>query len=1367
MHTRLRFAQTAVAALILCASFLMAEPWWTDAPGAYPEPVEEILGEAAGWQVLDRYSRPTEAVLESTDVGPVLTAGGAYLSLRRTALIAENTEVEARFRLVPPEGKSIYFMLDTPREDLVDQKDRGLWFSASTVYGRDFMTVSAYDPALEEEARPYISASYYPKGNTARSLAWPESVRKRVEHQLSSLPEVSEKWMTVRMVLGKESLRVEVNGGTLLDRRKDGLEVGGMLRINMSEGCQLASVRIRRIAPPDPVFEPVVLEDALNADGIGGESLAMSSLPEAGREVLVDGALFRMARPDIQGNMCIDLGQSWFQAANMKGHLSGHRGLFGGRWRDAYVRNPARIQFRVPPGRYRALHLVAAADGDDLTVPVVTAQFYRPGAGFPESFAGTVPAFNARALDGSALPIQLANGKTRTLHHVVIPIEPGSLKGFDDVGFTALELTKAVQLWRAYPDPSYYSVHAGGLPSSVRVLAATLERPAVDMKVESDAFANTWTDPQRPVYTVTLLSRTEPKRSVELIMTTAGYGGIDTSEDRKTVELLPGRPARVKFMLKPGKYGFHHVNLKLVDGEQEWNEKLNMAYLQKDTRDRGDWELGRGPLFGFWNWNGGHHTPPPEKQTLIMAIAGAESRSGSFEQCNDEEKKLAEQYNMFTMKHFSSGDHWATSALMKDLRTMTEEEAVAKFVAALEKTVTKPSKITRPRYISFFAEPHVGPITYGNLPEYYGEPTYVLTESERARFDDYLKAILVGVPAVKKRWPDAKVMMPHGDPLFTVLFLRESEEVRKLVDGLAYDNPVFERLPEHQAHQVAIHRLWQVKKEFEKYGMKDMLMPMYEGPAHPARPGGLTPEEQAFLGLRSTLILIGYGVDQMLGGWCPFEAGSYWGEQHYGGGIIERVPIIQPKPQYAVYATMTRQLNRRNFVKYVPTGSTATYAMQFRHYKDESLLHVMWTVRGVQPVTLAVPDKSVVTVYDMMDNAVHLKGENGKGVSLALTPEPFYVAGLPDDVQITLGPADHTDSQPAQHRKLLANIGSGDWHMSEDRDLAYEDNNHLQMHRFPGRMSVREEGCPADKGDRALAVHLEKQDTQRWVMPFYTTLAPRKPVTIAGKASHLGLWVKADGDWGRVVYSVRDANGERWMSIGTREDFNCDDTHNWSVFCFNGWRYLRFELPSQAPYDLYRENGTTWWGSFGEGDGIVDLPLSLEKIIVERRTHVIYGNDLIEAPGTDVLLGDLYAEYADSADMEKAVVKLSRVRMPVPEGVPDLGNPVLELAQSAELPAPAISKTSLPDQVADGTRCHVHFDAVEGAATYDVWVSPYPDGQGALLLGKGWTESGQLLTGLRPETDFYLFLGYQDAEGRQSKPSQAHKILLHDIFVMK
>ena len=67
-------------------------------------------------------------------------------------------------------------------------------------------------------------------------------------------------------------------------------------------------------------------------------------------------------------------------------------------------------------------------------------------------------------------------------------------------------------------------------------------------------------------------------------------------------------------------------------------------------------------------------------------------------------------------------------------------------------------------------------------------------------------------------------------------------------------------------------------------------------------------------------------------------------------------------------------------------------------------------------------------------------------------------------------------------------------------------------------------------------------------MSYYTTLEPKKPITIEGKASALGLWVHAASDWGRVVYVVRDAKGERWMSVGTAQDWNCDDTHAWSAF---------------------------------------------------------------------------------------------------------------------------------------------------------------------------------------------------------------------------
>ena len=37
---------------------------------------------------------------------------------------------------------------------------------------------------------------------------------------------------------------------------------------------------------------------------------------------------------------------------------------------------------------------------------------------------------------------------------------------------------------------------------------------------------------------------------------------------------------------------------------------------------------------------------------------------------------------------------------------------------------------------------------------------------------------------------------------------------------------------------------------------------------------------------------------------------SPWGEQHYGYGVLHRIPWEMPKPGFAAYATMTRMLNR-------------------------------------------------------------------------------------------------------------------------------------------------------------------------------------------------------------------------------------------------------------------------------------------------------------------------------------------------------------------------------------------------------------------------------------------------------------------------
>jgi hypothetical protein len=70
------------------------------------------------------------------------------------------------------------------------------------------------------------------------------------------------------------------------------------------------------------------------------------------------------------------------------------------RWIGSGEGDPGRIPLRVGNGQYNALHLMAASDGDEPSVPVITASFYRQGAGFAEELIrGTAGVEGAEQVD--------------------------------------------------------------------------------------------------------------------------------------------------------------------------------------------------------------------------------------------------------------------------------------------------------------------------------------------------------------------------------------------------------------------------------------------------------------------------------------------------------------------------------------------------------------------------------------------------------------------------------------------------------------------------------------------------------------------------------------------------------------------------------------------------------------------------------------------------------------------------------------------------------------------------------------------------------------------------------------------------------
>lgn len=1323
----------------------------------------DVLGTVTDWKV-----SPAGYVVAGQP-GQVTLAGpsGQTLTLEHATSQTTPFECQLSYRLKPPTGTSCYVLTQ------VTSAGKTASFSVSAGSGNAYLSYGASTQGFATPPKPVAGVQYL-QAVTDRSLAWSEEMRKTIEAQIAAAPKIEETVLNLRFTVEAGRCRGWLNGRYVGEVALDATPMfPGTVTIQASPGAEVVSARVRPLAAVPGRFEPISIDGHLNSATLGGAKLDRGSFPDGGSQdkpATVNGVPFRFSNPSAKGGDHIDVGVSWTRFGAIPGYIAGNFGLFGGRWISADRIDPSRISMYVPKGRYKALHLIAIADGRKDSVPVVSAQFYRPGAGHPFNFSTTVPTIKGDAGNAHTVPVKLVGGKSARLYHVSIPLDPDSFSWFTDLDRIALEITKQVHYYRAYPDPLEFSWHGGGLPSSVQIYAMTLERVGVDADLQPDQFGHVWTAPAAPSYTVALRNETGAATTAKVSVATRSHDGKDTTKQEQSVSLpADGSPVKVPLALKPTRYGLHELVVTVTAGKESATYRRNFAHLHPNTREQAHWEHGHGSIFGYWGWNGGHDTPKSDKEITVMAAAGAETSTANYQLAAPEIRALAEKHRFISEAAFFGGVmyyngfySWYSGAPKFD--PADAEGSGQRLIEAMIKGgKAEPSAISRPTFVPFFAEPQIGNITTGVWPTHYGEE-YTLTEVEQKAFEDMKAKFLAGARAIRKQWPDLKLLLPYGDPMNAAVFLRLAPESRNLIDGTALDLPGFERLPEQQINQVVLNRLYPILKDIREH-VPNPYMVMIEGPCVSSKDIDTGQAEQADIGVRNFLLLMGYGVNIFESANGPFECANYWGENHYGGGWLTRLPIAMPQLSYVHYATITRNLNRANHTKYIPTGSTSAFCQQFKHYKTGKLIHVLWTIRGKRPVTLSVPAGATLELHDPNDNVTVLKEQNGV-VTFTIDQSPQYLHGLTADAAVTLGESDHSDSQPAPERTKIANLGDGSWKLVAKEDVEYTSNKPLQIVRFLGKMNTKVVEAPAPQGKKALAVHLEKQDKDRGVMPFYTTLEPKRPITIPGKASHLGLWVHAASDWGRVVYSLRDANGEKWISVGTKEDWNNDDIHGWSAFCFDGWRYVRFQVPSNLPYDSYREKGSSWWGSYG-GDGVVDLPLQLEKIIVERRPKVVYGADLVPAKPDDVLLGDLNAEYAQASDKGNEIVRLSKLRMPVPKDAPGLSNPIAEIAKTGVGAPTKVQRVVDPTYQYDGTRCHVHFEPVAGAKTYDVWVAPYADGRGALALGKGWTESGKLLEGLRPDIEFYLFVVYTDKDGKPSKPSEPFKFTLKNRFGYK
>jgi hypothetical protein len=1301
-------------------------------------PAFENTSAPEGWTVVKGQAEP----------GNVLQAkGGALLDLQAAAPLP--VPCEAVFRVRCAEGDGFFARALAEDKDAKPLLEVGFKMIAGPTLnvvarasGEAMATEAESSRTWSRRDKRLGALQYRWRFPKVRNL-WDDRDSREIGAACAGLVPFEEKVFTLRMVLAKGTRQAWVDDRLVAEERAD---PGASARwsLQLTKGAKVLSAEFPPVEDRGR-FLPLPLERWSHAR-------AAQAAKAAARVEVAEGVPVRLpagAETDL------DLGASLdrYRLSHGSGPDTSYVDA-GSSWTGSFRVDPARLAFRVPYRNYQAAWLLAWVDDRPNAVAKGTLRFFRENAGYPASTDFEVSDEAARKGLVKKLPLKSAGGKALCL--VKVPLDTVGLYGLRDMAdqFLEFELAKPVALLRSYPDPIYYGWHPAGPPSSVHVVGITLEEAPFGFAVEPKQTMFVYEAPEKPAVTVRVDNTTAKAIEAEVRASTASHDGAEARTEKKKVSLEPGKSAGVGLAFDLKKLGWHSLKVEVEAAGCARAAELSLVTLPPNPRTYGYAQ--NETRFGVWELSG-HYTAMKagdlagnERLLALYRRLGLRCVSPHSGFLNLD---LLKKHGFLPKGSHSIGRNFRSVNLGQPPPPGEMEKAVA---AELENVVTGFPSTT------YFYGGEWGlseAIQYAAWPLYTGDGDRDLTADERAKADRHVMIFTAIGKAIREKRPGTKLILQWGAPLGTLAYMRAGMP-KDLVDMYGMDAPMFELLPELSNVTGSINSLWVLRQEAKRLGWPKLSMAWCEGPFFPTNPGALTAQEQAEYQIRYTLLALAYGVEQFEAGIVPQDAGNYYGAEHYGAGLFQRIPLDAPKPAAAAFATLSAMVCGADVVGPVDTGSPTAYCLAFRRAKDQAMVYALWRAQGASDATVAVRGaKPVLT--DSMGNAAPCAVKDG-AITVPLSTMPVWLTGAGEVGKISLSAPRYAEA-PAKVTRPLAPFTAGNWAWDGSEDKAYA-HNHFAIRRVTDP-NLKAEFGPGEAGHpEAVTVTLPVEPGDRPMASRYGQLKLKSPVTIPGKASALGVWIKGNASWGRVAYQCRDAKGETWVSTGTKDDWNCDDTHGWSYVGFEGWRYVRFPLPGSQPWDSARELETTWWGSRG-GDGIVDLPLTLEKVFVEARNEVPVLGEMKVVPVRGYLLSGLVAEYAREEDATDKAVAASRLRMPLPEWSGPTENPIARLAAEGAGAAPAIKGFAEPSHFNDGRTMHVRFDQ-DPALVYNLYLSRLPDGRGADLLVKG-VKDNQLIGGLRPELKMYLFLTSVGPDKKESKPSAAFELVTHDNFAEK
>ena len=887
-----------------------------------------------------------------------------------------------------------------------------------------------------------------------------------------------------------------------------------------------------------------------------------------------------------------------------------------------YIGDPYTPIVQVPRADYCAAYVLAEADEDDSTTNELTLRVGRRMKGassksqvFRKDFSATIPRTKKTIEPDKRLCV------------IRIPFTEALAQDIVD-GILDIEMTKEIRLARRSPDPNRFQWVPLGRTSSVHIAGLTLERSPIQMELRSSAGGNLFEQPAEPEFRVILKNITREPQKYSLTLKT----GVSPEASLRG-EIGPGQSVRESIRLSGVPLGYVKLSAILSGG-------------------KGDHLLTRRTSFGV--------LPPNQRHFVSEGSVGTgDMNSGHFTPCDPEVigdlyRKLGLTYGM----DFASAEirKRAGVRIGREFSVTTKRwtNSLAAYAQRLEES---PDLLP---HLMIFHEDAISAQHATRTPDFFHDrPPYVLNPEEQKRFTLLQEVALSTAKRFREKHPEMRISLGNG-PMVVREELYRHGFPADLFDSGGNENPAFSRLPETQPPDPIGNNssLWMDRQLLDAYGYREKSVTQCHETIYPStNPGNLSLETQAKYLIRHILHSMAWRIPQIRAG-TLLDAGDSYYHSNWGGiGLFERAPEKAPKPVAISLATLTRVLDGAHYEDFLETGSDSAYLMSFSK-KDGATVFPFWVVRGTRDFTLLLDGASKARIVEANGLEKEVPVLQGT-IRLDASPEPAYLI-LPKGgrvASVVLGLSKYEDQPVGRISKIDSLVFLEKWKVVPERSPELEMYNPLTPRRKGNfEFSIVSK---IDGEGPALRISPKPVKEGKSVMPMYAELAFQKRMELPGKPAEIGLWVNGNSSWSRVIFSLRDASGQRWVSIGAAAkgasewmgdwltpdllknykpgkiaDFNTDDPFGLSRINFDGWRYLGFPLPGQYPGEGYHWPANSQW--FSDGDGIVHYPLLLEKLIVEIPEKTLHLNRYAAVARPEIYLRNLVSVERDM-DVPKKV----------------------------------------------------------------------------------------------------------------------------------